>query len=137
MDTDEAAHRWADVWRRSWETADVEAIVALYAPGARHWSSPFRERRIAPLGIRAYVEQAFGEERDVRAWFGEPVVAGDRAAVAWWATLVEAGRETSLAGTSLIRFQTNGLVVSQWDSWNQTDGRRDPPPGWGSGESEA
>ena len=81
--------------------------------------------------MRAYVEQALAGEEQIRAWFGEPVVDGDRAAIAWWATLVEDGREISLAGTSLIRFDPDGKVVSQWDSWNQADGRVEPPPGWG------
>jgi hypothetical protein len=109
--------------------------VALYADGARHWSAPFREPGVGPDGVRAYVQGAFDEEADVRAWFAEPLVEGKHAAVAWWATLIEDGRESSLAGTSLLGFDTDGLVVSQWDAWNQTDGRQEPPPGWGSSSS--
>jgi hypothetical protein len=130
----EAARRWASVWRSSWESKDADSIVALYAADARHWSTPFREPGIGQDGVRAYVQQSLDEEDEIQAWFGEPVVDGDHAAVAWWATLVEAGKEISLAGTSLIRFDAEGLVRSQWDSWNQTDGRSEPPPGWGSSE---
>jgi hypothetical protein len=134
MNAADAARRWASVWQQAWEAEDVDSIVALYAPSARHWSSPFREPAIGPAGVRAYVSEAFDEESDVRAWFGSPVVAGDQAAVAWWATLIENADEITLAGTSLLRFDDDGLVVSQWDAWNQADGRREPPAGWGSGD---
>jgi hypothetical protein len=66
----------------------------------------------------------------VGAWFGEPVVDGDRAAVQWWAALVENDSEVTLAGTSVLRFDGEGLVVDEWDAWNMADGRREPPPGW-------
>jgi hypothetical protein len=91
-------------------------------------------RSVGRDGVRAYVQHSFDEEDEIQAWFAEPVVDGDRAAVAWWATLVELGREISLAGTSLLRFDAEGLVRSQWDTWNQTDGRFEPAPGWGSSE---
>ena len=128
MKTVEAARRWARVWRSGWESKDIDSIVDLYAPDARHWSAPFRAPGIGQDAVRAYVQESFDEEDDVRAWFAEPMVDGDRAAVAWWATMIEAGRETTLAGTSVLRFDAAGLVVSQWDSWNQTDGRQEPAP---------
>jgi len=128
--TVDAARRWARVWRSGWVSKDTDSIVALYAAGARHWSAPFREPGIGHDGVRAYVQASFDEEDDIRAWFAEPIVDGDQAAVSWWATLIEAGRETTLAGTSVLRFDASGLVVSQWDSWNQTDGRQVPAPDW-------
>jgi hypothetical protein len=82
-------------------------------------------------GVREYVSQAFGEEERVRAWVGEPVVDGDRAAIEWWAAMTESGIEITLAGTSVLRFDVDGLVVEQRDTWNQADGRREPPEGWG------
>ena len=81
--------------------------------------------------MRRYVSGAFAEESDVRAWFGEPVVDGDRAAVEWWATLREVGVEVTLAGTSVLRFDAEGLVTDQRDAWNMTAGRQEPPAGWG------
>jgi hypothetical protein len=81
--------------------------------------------------VREYVSGAFAEEESVRAWVGTPVVNGDRAAIEWWAALTENGLETTLAGTSVLRFDAAGLVVEQRDTWNQADGRREPPDGWG------
>jgi hypothetical protein len=59
-----------------------------------------------------------------------PIVDADRAAIEWWAALVENGAEVTLAGVSILRFDADGLVVAQHDSWNQADGRRRPPAGW-------
>jgi ketosteroid isomerase-like protein len=126
-----AARRWAATWQRAWEALDVNAIVALYHPDAVFSSQPFRAVYRGREGVRTYVSAAFAEERDVRAWFGTPIVDGDRAAVEWWAALVDEGREVTLAGTSVLRFDARGLVLEQRDTWNVRDGRSEPPPGWG------
>ena len=135
MDSRAAAVRWAETWQRAWQALDVEAVVALYAADAVFSSHPFRPTLHGREGVRRYVAGAFADERDVRAWFGTPVVDGDRAAVEWWASLVEEGREITLAGTSVLRFGPDGLVIEQRDTWIQADGRSEPPGGWG-GEPE-
>lgn len=66
------------------------------------------------------------------ARFDTPMVDGDRASVRWWAALREAGEEATLAGTSVLRFNPDGLVVEQWDAWHLVPGRTDPPEGWGA-----
>ena len=78
---------------------------ALYAPGAVFHSQPFRDQQ-AP---RDYVEWAFAEQASAECRFGRPVVAGDRAAVDWWAVVTTTdGAVETLAGTSLLRFQRKG-----------------------------
>lgn len=50
----------------------------------------------------------------------------------WWASLIEEGKAVTLAGTSILTFDDDGLVVDQWDTWNTIDERREPPEeGWG------
>lgn len=131
METRAAARRWAESWCRSWEQGAVEAIVELYHPEAVYSSEPFRPPNLGHDGARRYVAGALASESEVRASFGEPIVDGDRAAVQWWASMVEDGAGITLAGISVLRFDADGLVVDEWDTWNQADGRRDPPPGWG------
>ena len=128
MDTHDAARRWAEAWKHGWEALDVETVMALYAPGAIHFTEPFREPANNASDIRAYVERVFGEEEDPRVWIGEPIVDGDRAAIAWWASLREEGADVTYAGTSVMRFDADGLVLEQWDSWNQLPERREPHP---------
>jgi hypothetical protein len=131
VDTHDAARRWADTWKSAWEAKDTEAIVALYAPDVIFSTQPFRTPYLRRAGVREYVSQAFSEEEAVRVWVGSPIVEGDRAAIEWWAALLENGIETSLAGTSVLRFDNDGQVVEQRDAWNQADGRREPPDNWG------
>ena len=130
-DSVEAAGRWAEVWKTAWEAKDTEAIVALYHPNVVFSTQPFRTPYLRRAGVREYVSQAFSEEDEPRVWIGEPVVDGNRAAIEWWAAVTENGVETTLAGTSVLRFDPDGLVEEQRDAWNQIHGRREPPEGWG------
>jgi predicted SnoaL-like aldol condensation-catalyzing enzyme len=130
-DTHAAARAWAATWQRCWEALDADPIVALYAEDATFSSHLAREAHRGRAGVREYVQGAFDDESEVRAWFGEPIVDGDRTAVSWWAALREAGEETTLAGTSVLRFDVDGLVSEQWDAWHFVAGRHDPPEGWG------
>ena len=131
METRAAAARWADTWRRAWEALEVGPISALYADDARLTTQPFREVDLGRSGVTEYVAGAFAEEREVRAWFGSPVVDGSRASVEWWAALLEDGAEVTLAGTSSLQFDAEGLVVAQRDTWNMAPGHHEPPDGWG------
>jgi hypothetical protein len=125
------AQNWAEVWQRAWQARDTDSIVALYHPDCVFSTQPFRTPYRGTAGVRAYVQQAFDEERGPRVWVGEPVVDGRRAAIEWWAVLEENRRDITLAGTSVLRFDADGLVVEQRDTWNQADGRAEPPAGWG------
>jgi ketosteroid isomerase-like protein len=121
-DTETAARRWAETWALAWPAADVDAVAALYADDAIFYSHPFRDRQHP----RAYVEWAFADQADAECRFGEPLVAGDCAAVDWWAVMTSKdGSEESIAGASLIRFGPDGLVVEQRDVWAVEPGRRD------------
>lgn len=126
MDVRDAARRWAETWRTAWERLDDEPIVALYSPDATFSTEPFRKPHRGPEGVREYVGRVFGEEAAPRVWTSAPIVDGDRAAISWWASLQEDGADVTLAGTSVLRFDADGLVVAQWDAWNATEGRRDP-----------
>jgi hypothetical protein len=124
METESAASRWAEVWARAWPAADVESLDALYADGAVFYSHPFRERQ-AP---RDYVVWAFEDQAEAECRFGEPLVDGDRAAVDWWGVLtLRDGSVETLAGTSLLRFDADGLVTEQRDVWALEPGRHALP----------
>jgi nuclear transport factor 2 (NTF2) superfamily protein len=137
MNTVEAAARWARVWHDAWQAHDTDAVVMLYAPGARLSTEAFRQPFDGQEGVRQYVAHAFAEERDPRVWVGEPIVTGDRAAIEWWAAVIENDLEITLAGVSVLRFDSTGLVIEQWDSWNQGEGLREPPAGWGQAAGRA
>ncbi len=127
MDTLALARRWRDTWQEAWPRRDADAIVALYAADARYRSHPLRDAGTP----RAYLERVFAEEEAIECWFREPLVAGDRAAVEWWASYREAGTDVTLAGTTVLRFGRDGLVAEHVDYWVEGSGRTAPFPGWG------
>ena len=110
MDTRAAAQRWADVWQRGWPEHDAASISGLYASGAYWQQHPFRDPE------PGYLARVFAEEESADCQFGAPIVDGDQAAVHWTAQtrLVDGGTE-DLAGVSLLRFDSNGLVVEHRD----------------------
>jgi hypothetical protein len=120
----DAARAWVEAWELGWRTHDVEPIAGRYAEGAVFRSHPFRE----PEDPGAYVERVLAEEEaEPEIWFGEPIVSGDRAAVEYWAILRVEGKEQTLAGTTLLRFDADGLVVEHRDYWAIEAGRRERP----------
>jgi len=117
-----------DAWASAWPIGDVDTIAALYADDAVFYSHPFRDRQAA----REYAEWAFSEQEAAECRFGEPIVEGDRAAVDWWAVITSSdGSAETIAGTSLLRFAVDGLVVEQRDAWAAVPERHDLPD-WAS-----
>jgi SnoaL-like domain len=129
-DTQAAAHRWASTWADAWPALDADAIAALYAEEAVYRALPFRAPDLGLSGVRRYLSENFAVEREVECWFGEPVASGSRAAVEWWATWLENGERLTLAGTTVLRFRDDGLVVDHRDYWNEVDRRETPYPEW-------
>jgi ketosteroid isomerase-like protein len=121
----QAVERWIDGWARGWATHDVGLIASLYADDAVHVSAFFRD----PQPTADYAAWAFSDEERAEVWFAEPVVEGERAAVAWWAISHGTdGRDTTLAGVSMLRFGRDGRVVDQRDYWNAAEDTATPPP---------
>lgn len=130
METEAAAGRWRDTWERAWPAKDVDAIVALYSDEVPYRALVFREPEMGLAGVRRYLEENFGVEEDLECRFGEPVVDGDRAAVEWWASWLENGEPLTLAGSTFLRFNQDGLVVDHRDYWNEVPRREPPFAGW-------
>jgi SnoaL-like domain len=123
-----AAKRWAEAYERAWRAGDGEAAAALYAADCVFRSHPFRELENA----RAYMQRVVREAEAPAVWFGEPVEQDDRAAIEYWALLVEPnGDESTIAGCHVVRFGADGLVAEARDYWHLAPGHHSPPPDWG------
>ena len=134
MNTEAAAHAWADAWTRAWRALEPDLLEPLYRADSVQRSHPFRE----PGHPMEYARWAMAEEEgEPEVWMADPIVSGDRAAIEWWAVIVENGKQLSLAGTSIVTFDENGRAVEQIDYWGQAEGRVPPFPGWGSGPAGA
>lgn len=130
MDVEAAAGRWASVWERAWPAKDIEAIAVLYADDTLYRAFVFREPDRGVEGVRDYLRRNFDVEHDIECRFGRPVAAGDGAAVQWWASWVEDGRELTMAGVTILHFDEQGRIVDHRDYWNEVDGREPPFEGW-------
>lgn len=97
--------------------------MTLYAEDALLSTELSRDPNRGRDGVREYVAMVFGEEKDPVVVVSAPIVDARRAAVSWWASLREDGVDTTLAGTSVLEFDADGLVVEQWDTWNQVSRR--------------
>jgi SnoaL-like domain len=128
-----AARRWKETWERAWPARDAKAIASLYAPGATYRAHPIRGAEEG--GALAYLRRELPREDAVECRFGEPIAAGDRAAVEWWASWVEDGRELTLAGSTFLRFDPEGRVIDHVDYWNEAEGRVAPFDRWGGGRT--
>jgi SnoaL-like protein len=130
MDVEPLARAWAETWSRHWPERDADAIAALYAENALYRALAFREPDRGLAGVRRYLGDNFAVEREIECWFGEPIAAGDRAAVEWWGTWIENGERLTLAGTTVLRFNADGKVVDHRDYWNEVSRREPPYEGW-------
>jgi nuclear transport factor 2 (NTF2) superfamily protein len=130
VDAEPAARRWAETWERAWPAKDIDAIATLYADGVTYRALVHREPDLGTEGVRDYLRRNFDVEHDVECSFGTPVAAGDRAAVEWWASWHEDGADLTMAGVTVLRFRSDGLVVDHRDYWNEVSGRAPPFPGW-------
>jgi hypothetical protein len=132
VDADAAARDWVAAWQRAWPAADPGPLADVYAEDAVFRSQPFREEHRGLAGVLDYARWAFADQDgfDV-CWFGEPLVAGDRAVVEYWAVVVEKGERVTIAGVALLAFAPDGRVRLQRDYWSLEPGRREPPDGWG------
>lgn len=133
MDAEAAARAWVEAWQRAWPAKDPAPLAAVYAENAVFRSEPFREPHAGRDGVLEYARWAFADQDDFGGcWFGEPIVAGERATVEYWAILVEKGEEVTIAGVALLWFDADGRVRVQRDYWSLSAGRREPPEGWGA-----
>jgi ketosteroid isomerase-like protein len=131
VDAEAAARRLIDTWSRGWAASDPDTVASAYAVDAVFRSHPFREPHLGRAGAREYARQAFEDEETVEFRFGEPLAAGDRAAVEYWAILRSNGEDQTLFGIAFLRFGPDGLVVDHRDYWSMEEGRREPPQDWG------
>ncbi|WP_081476072.1 nuclear transport factor 2 family protein [Micromonospora maris] len=129
MDVRDAAQRWADAWAHGWPAKDVESIVTLQATDGVHWASLFRPCR-GRDGLRAYVEECFGEEtRPAEVWFAAPRCDGATATVEYWAITYPYDAPLTISGCTLLRFDADALVAESRDYSHTREGRFPPPAG--------
>lgn len=126
-----------EVWLRSlaaaWEHRDPEAAAALFTDDATYTVDPHAPPTRGRTTIRDYWAGEVAGQHGVQVQFGVPVIAGDRAAVEWWATLEgSADGPATLAGVVMLRFAADGRCAELREYWMASPWViAAPQPGWG------
>ena len=123
---------WLAAYRKAWIERDPDAAAALFTDDATYQEQPYAEAYAGPQGVHDYWASVTATQANVELEYGTPLVLGDRTAVEWWVTLVNAGVEITLAGEFMLRFDESGLCRDLREYWHFTEGKRTPPPGWGT-----
>jgi SnoaL-like domain len=114
MDPRSAARRWSGTWERVWREPGPVDLTVIYAEDAVLQSH-------APHRPPNYIEPALAAQPSTKCEFDEPLVDGNRAAVTWRAEpRLKAGGRMLIEGVSMLRFNSEGLVVEQRDFWGST-----------------
>ncbi|HEV2005526.1 MAG TPA: nuclear transport factor 2 family protein [Candidatus Limnocylindrales bacterium] len=112
-----------DAWKRGWAEHDSVSVAERYAANCTFSSHPLRPTVRGRAAAAAWIRDAFAEESSARFVFGLPIVADDRAAVEYRAIITDQdGVETTLAGTTILRFDETGLVIEHRDYWTTSAG---------------
>jgi uncharacterized protein (TIGR02246 family) len=122
---------WIEAYGRAWRDRDADAAASLFTDDAVYRSHPLREPHRGRDAIREYWAGATSGQADLDLLFGTPIVAGDRAAVEWWAQMLSDGEEVTLPGILYLRFALDGRCEELREAWHAEAGRIPPPEGWG------
>jgi len=109
---------------KGWAKHNPDIIAKRYATNCMFVSHPFRVPARGRGGAAAWIREAFAEEQAAEFVFAEPIVSADaRAAVEYRAVITGPdGARQTLAGTTILRFDIDGLVLEHRDYWAMADG---------------
>jgi hypothetical protein len=122
---------WLEGYRAAWEGLDAAAAAALFSEDSSYREQPYAEPFRGPAGVHEYWSGVTATQEDVVFRYGTPVVEGRRAAVEWWVTMRNGGADVTLAGEFLLVFDDQGLCRELREYWHFSEGRLEPPLGWG------
>jgi hypothetical protein len=131
--------RWIDAYAQAWRDKDADAVADLFTADASYQAHPTGAPNLGREAIRAYWTRATATQRELDLRFGEPIIAGNRVAVEWWAIMRDSdwgpqrdSDSATLPGCLILRFACDGLCSALREYWNADFGRElAAPPGWG------
>jgi hypothetical protein len=128
----ESVARWADSYRKAWETANSDAAASLFAENGTYRNDIYKEPNRGRSGIVEDWSGVTAVQSDVTVRMGEPFVEDDRAVVEFWTTMKVDDDAVTIAGALLLVFDPDGLCRSLREYFAFNEGYRDPPEGWGT-----
>ena len=131
MTTEHDYADWLARYRRAWIERDADAASWLFTEDAIYREQPFRPPFVGRAAIRDYWSTVTASQTSVELRYGRSIVDGHRLAVEWWANLQTNDGPLTLAGEFLLLFAESGECRELREYWVLTEGRVEPPPGWG------
>jgi hypothetical protein len=123
---------WLGRYRRAWIERDADAAGRLFTDDAVYREQPFQPAFAGRAAIRDYWARVTASQTSVELRYGKSIADGRRVAVEWWANLQTADGPLTLAGEFLLRFAESGECHELREYWVLTQGRVEPPHGWGA-----
>jgi uncharacterized protein (TIGR02246 family) len=130
---------WIARYAQAWRDKDAKAVTKLFTEDAIYRSSPTAAAHVGSTAIATYWRSATAGQSELDLRFGTPVVAGNRVAVEWWATMRDPGwspdsptDEATLPGCLVLIFAPDGRCAELREYYSPLFGRTLPAPvGWG------
>jgi hypothetical protein len=122
---------WLARYRRAWIERDADAASRLFTEDATYREQPLQPPFVGRAAIRDYWSKVTASQTNVELRYGQSIVDGRRLAVEWWANLQANDAPITLAGAFLLLFAETGECRELREYWGLTQGRFEPPPGWG------
>jgi hypothetical protein len=122
---------WLARYRRAWIERDAAAAGQLFTEDATYREQPFQPPFVGREAIRNYWANVTASQTGVELRYGKSISEGRRLAVEWWANLQTNDGPLTLAGEFLLLFAPTGECRELREYWVLTQGRVEPPPGWG------
>jgi hypothetical protein len=132
MPTHDEVAKWAEAYRVAWEQASSDGAAALFTEDATYRDNIYEEPHRGHGGIVEYWDGVTSGQSNVTVRMGDPVVAGSRANVEFWATMDAEGSPITLAGCLLLDFDDSGRCNALREYWQVAEGTHQPPDGWGA-----
>jgi ketosteroid isomerase-like protein len=123
---------WLARYRLAWIERDADAASQLFTEDAIYREQPFQAPFAGREAIREYWARVTASQTSVELRYGQSIVGDGRLAVEWWANLGTSDGPLTLAGEFLLRFADSGECRELREYWLLTQGRVEPPPGWGA-----
>ena len=113
-----------------WSVFDGSVWIRI-ADSRKIDSAFLRALEVGRAAIRDYWSKVTASQTSVELRYGRSIVDGRRLAVEWWANLQTIDGPLTLAGEFLLRFDGTGECRELREYWVLTQGRVEPPSGWG------
>jgi ketosteroid isomerase-like protein len=123
---------WLQRYRRAWIERDADAAGRLFTDDAIYREQPFQPPFVGRAAIQDYWARVTASQTSVELRYGRAIVDGRRLAVEWWANLQTNDGPLTLAGEFLLLFAATGECRELREYWILTQGRVEPPHGWGA-----